>query len=123
MQYQEILDDVHAKVAPLIGCGRVADYIPGLAVVDPHRFGMALATTDGAVYGVGDWQTPFSIQSVSKVFALSLVLNRDSGRSGDGWDANRPAARSTRCSSWSTTGASRATRSSTPAPWSWSTIC
>jgi glutaminase len=77
MQYEEILDDVHATVAPLIGCGRVTDSIPGLAVVDPHRFGMALATVDGAVYGVGDWQTPFSIQSVSKVFTLALVLHRD----------------------------------------------
>jgi glutaminase len=78
VQYQEILDTVHAKVSPLIGCGRVADYIPGLALVDPRRFGLALATTDGAVYGVGDWQVPFSIQSVSKVFSLALVLSRDS---------------------------------------------
>jgi glutaminase len=77
VEYQEILDAVHEKVSPLIGCGRVADYIPGLAAVDPRRFGLALATLDGAVYGVGDWQTAFSIQSVSKVFSLALVLSRD----------------------------------------------
>jgi glutaminase len=75
MQYQEILDAVHATVSPLIGCGRVADYIPELAAVDPRRFGLALATTDGAVYGVGDWQTPLSIQSVSKVFSLAVALS------------------------------------------------
>jgi glutaminase len=45
--------------------------------MDPRRFGLALATLDGAVYGVGDWQTAFSIQSVAKVFSLTLVLNRD----------------------------------------------
>ncbi|MEU7876518.1 glutaminase [Dactylosporangium sp. NPDC049140] len=78
MQYQQIVDAVHAKIAPLIGCGRVADYIPGLAGVDPRRFGLALAAPDGAVYGAGDWQTAFSIQSVSKVFSLALVLGHDS---------------------------------------------
>jgi glutaminase len=77
VQYQEILDAVRATAAPLIGCGRVADHIPVLAAVDPRRFGMALATADGAAYGVGDWQTAFSIQSVSKVFSLAAVLSLD----------------------------------------------
>ena len=78
MKYQEILDAVHATVSPHVGCGRVADYIPELAAVDPRRFGLALATTDGAVYGVGDWQIPFSIQSVSKVFSLAVALSGNS---------------------------------------------
>jgi len=75
VDYQEILDSVHATVAPLIGCGQVTPDIPALATVSAEHFGMALATVDGAVYGVGDWQVPFSIQSVSKVFSLALVLN------------------------------------------------
>lgn len=78
MQYQKILDAVHATVSPFIGSGRVADYIPVLATVDPRRFGLALATTDGVVCGVGDWQTPLSIQSVSKVFSLAMALGGDS---------------------------------------------
>ena len=65
------------RVAPFIGCGRLAESIPALTTVDPSRFGLALATVDGAVYGVGDWQIPFSIQSVSKVFSLALILSRD----------------------------------------------
>jgi len=73
--YQGILEAVHTTVSPLVGCGRVADYIPALTTVDPHRFGLALATTDGPVYGVGDSRTPFSLQSVSKVFTLALVLS------------------------------------------------
>jgi glutaminase len=77
VDYQNILDTVHATVAPLIGCGRRAECIPALTNVDPSRFGLALATVDGAVYGVGDWLTPFSIQSVSKVFSLALALSRD----------------------------------------------
>jgi glutaminase len=77
VDYQNILDTVHTTVAPLFGCGRCAEGIPALAAGDPSRFGLALATVDGAVYGVGDWLTPFSIQSVSKVFSLALVLSRD----------------------------------------------
>ncbi|MEV6488790.1 glutaminase [Actinoplanes sp. NPDC051633] len=77
MRYQTILDTVRAEVSPLVGCGRVADYIPALATVDPSRFGMALATADGTVYGVGDWQTSLSIQSISKVFSLAMALSGD----------------------------------------------
>ncbi len=77
MDYQGILDEVMAAVWPLIGQGRVASYIPALAAVDPNRFGMALATVDGDLFGVGDWHVPFSIQSISKVFTLALTLARD----------------------------------------------
>jgi len=78
MRYQEILDEVYTTLAPLVGSGRVVDYIPRLAAVDPRHFGLALATVDGDVCGVGDWRTTFSIQSVSKVFALALSMG-DSG--------------------------------------------
>ncbi len=59
--------------------GRVADYIPGLARVDPGRFGLAVVMADGAVHVAGDAEEAFSIQSVSKVFALTLAL----GKAGD----------------------------------------
>ncbi len=77
MDIQALLDDIARETAPVLGQGKVADYIPALASLDPRRFGLALATMDGRVYGTGDWQTPFSIQSVSKVFTLALVLAQD----------------------------------------------
>ncbi|WP_375759330.1 glutaminase [Corallococcus exercitus] len=77
MDYQAVLSEVWDAVRPVLGQGRVATYIPALAAVDPHRFGMALATVEGDVYGVGDWREPFSIQSISKVFTLALTLARD----------------------------------------------
>ncbi|MDB2439841.1 glutaminase [Hellea sp.] len=64
----------HAKAYR--GQGRVADYIPALAKVDPSKFGMSLALPNGKFYCVGDATEPFSIQSVSKVFTLSLALER-----------------------------------------------
>lgn len=74
MDYQELLGQIALDVKPLVGSGHVADYIPALRAVDPSSFGMAVADVDGQVYGVGDWQRPFSIQSVSKAFALALAL-------------------------------------------------
>ncbi|MET9615714.1 glutaminase [Kitasatospora indigofera] len=74
MDYQGLLHEVMAEALREPGRGRVADYIPALAVADPTAFGMAIATVDGEVYGAGDWEQPFSIQSVSKLFSLALAL-------------------------------------------------
>ncbi len=54
--------------------GKNADYIPALAKVDPNVFGIALVTTDGKVYTMGDIKTEVSIQSISKVFTMALVI-------------------------------------------------
>ena len=69
-----LLEQVAADVAPLVGSGTPAEYIPALATVEPRSFGMALADLDGNVFGVGDWRTPFSTQSITKVFSLALAL-------------------------------------------------
>ncbi|MBI5718998.1 MAG: glutaminase [Burkholderiales bacterium] len=75
MDYQSILEDIDAQVRPLLGReGRVASYIPALARVSPHRFGIALRTCDGEEAAAGDATTPFSIQSMSKVFTLTLAI-------------------------------------------------
>lgn len=59
--------------------GAVASYIPELAGVDPRQFGIAVVLADGSVYEAGDAETPFSVQSITKVFTLAIAL----GRSGD----------------------------------------
>lgn len=56
--------------------GKVADYIPELARVDPAQFGIAVALVDGTMLSAGDAQRRFSIQSISKVFSLACVLGR-----------------------------------------------
>ena len=55
--------------------GRVATYIPELGNVPLSKFGLAVVTADGAVHCAGDADEPFSIQSVSKVFALTVALD------------------------------------------------
>ncbi|OHB31660.1 MAG: glutaminase [Phenylobacterium sp. RIFCSPHIGHO2_01_FULL_69_31] len=58
------------------GEGKVADYIPALARVDANRFGLAVITCDGQMAEYGDAWLPFSIQSISKVFTLTMALQR-----------------------------------------------
>jgi len=77
---QALIDRIHDRLKPRLTEGRVADYIAPLAEVDPHRFGIAIHTIDGQSYATGDAHEPFSIQSVSKVFTLTLAL----GKVGDG---------------------------------------
>lgn len=56
--------------------GEVATYIPPLAKVDPGRFGICVVLADGTAHAAGDAVEPFSIQSVSKVFALTQALGK-----------------------------------------------
>ncbi len=74
MKYQSILQSIAAEVAPLVGGGKVANYIPALARVPMQQFGIALHAIDGQRASAGDATTPFSIQSVSKVLGLTLGL-------------------------------------------------
>lgn len=71
-----LLEEILQQVRPLIGKGKVADYIPALADVPPDRLGIAICTLDGALYQAGDSQERFSIQSISKVLSLTLALTR-----------------------------------------------
>ncbi len=69
---KEIADEMRARADR----GTVATYIPELARVDPHQFGLAVIDGDGQVACGGDADVPFSIQSVSKVFTLTLALGK-----------------------------------------------
>ncbi|NYH53125.1 MULTISPECIES: glutaminase [Nocardiopsis] len=80
--YAGVLEAVMDRVRPRVGEGKVADYIPELARVDPAQFGIAVATVDGGLYVAGDAGTRFSMQSITKVFALALVM---SGSGGGVW--------------------------------------
>ncbi len=71
---QSIVDEIAAEMAQASQRGTVASYIPDLANVDPGQFGIAIVGHDGTVYSAGDADTAFSIQSVSKVFSLTMAL-------------------------------------------------
>lgn len=75
MNYKTILEDIYKSVQPFAAMGKVADYIPELAKVNPDRFGICLNAIDGTLYSVGDSNERFSIQSISKVFTLAMALS------------------------------------------------
>ena len=77
MNYQAVLEDIVTTLRPFLGAdGKVASYIPALACIDPKQLGIALHTCNGEEAAAGDSTTPFSIQSVSKVFTLTLAMQR-----------------------------------------------
>ncbi|WP_426564722.1 glutaminase A [Angustibacter sp. McL0619] len=53
--------------------GVVADYIPALAQASPDLFGISVVGARGGSFEIGDIDTVFSIQSVSKPFVFALV--------------------------------------------------
>ena len=69
-----IVQDIAAEISLAADRGMVADYIPDLASVSPGHFGMAIIEMDGTCHVAGDADMAFSVQSVTKVFALTLAL-------------------------------------------------
>ncbi len=76
MTIADHLAEIAAEMATRTDRGRVADYIPELAAIDPAQFGMSVCLPDGTQHSTGDSAVPFSIQSVSKVFGLAVALGR-----------------------------------------------
>jgi len=70
----ELLQTIERTVRPLIGSGKVADYIPALANVNPNQFGIAVYSNEGELFQAGQAKVDFSIQSISKVFSLTLAI-------------------------------------------------
>ncbi len=69
-----VVREIAEEMAARTDRGAVADYIPELAHIDPSRFGIAVIDGDGRVSAGGDSEELFSIQSISKVFTLTLAL-------------------------------------------------
>src|SRR5258708_16834197 len=74
MNYASILEQIHRDLQPYLGTGKVADYIPELAKVPANSFGMAIVTPSGRRFRIGQADTRFSIQSISKLFACTMAF-------------------------------------------------
>src|SRR6476660_7416734 len=73
---KEIVDDMRR----MPDRGTVATYIPELARVDPKAFGLVVIDAEGNIAAGGDSAVPFSLQSISKVFTLTLALGKVGNR-------------------------------------------
>jgi len=72
--FQRVVDAAYAKYKDLDD-GKNADYIPILTETPSDLFGVVIVTRDGKVYGAGDIDYIFSIQSVAKPFTAALVMS------------------------------------------------
>lgn len=68
---QAIVDNVRDQDS-----GELADYIDVLKNADPDKLALAMCTTDGHLYAIGDADYEFSIQSISKPFVYALALDK-----------------------------------------------
>lgn len=75
LDLQHIVNDIAAEMQDVKNRGSVAQYIPELAGVSAEHFGLAIIDTSGTCYSAGDANVPFSIQSITKVFALTMALD------------------------------------------------
>lgn len=75
MNYQTILEEIENEIQPLLTQGSLPNYIPALSEVNPLEFAMSLQLFDGTSYHIGNTSLSFSIQSISKLFSLTLALD------------------------------------------------
>ncbi len=75
MEYQQILNTIKLELPSLSHTGQVASYIPELAKVSSNKLGMHLYCINSGHYSFGDHEERFSIQSISKVFSLTMAMS------------------------------------------------
>lgn len=71
---QSLVDDISEEMKAEVDRGIVADYIPPLASVSPAQFGITIVDSAGNCFSAGDADVAFSVQSISKVFTLTMAL-------------------------------------------------
>ncbi|WP_103071113.1 glutaminase [Aquimarina sediminis] len=75
MNYQQILATIKSEMSSVKHTGKVASYIPELEKIPENKFGMHLYCMHSGHYSFGDNNERFSIQSISKVFALTRAMS------------------------------------------------
>jgi glutaminase len=71
---QSMLDDIAGRMLSSKEWGEPSKLVPKLADIDTHQFGIAVHTAEGDTVTAGAADMPFTIQSISKVFSLTIAL-------------------------------------------------
>jgi glutaminase len=71
-ELQDFLNEIYEEIKENNN-GKVADYIPQLAKVNPNLFGISACTVDGKLINIGDTDFDFCLQSCSKPLIYSIV--------------------------------------------------
>lgn len=94
---EKYIDELVMKYRSLGLKGRCADYIPALGESNLSDLGVYMISSDGIEIKAGDWNVPFTLQSISKVISfiaacldrgIPYVLNRvDVEPTGDAFNS------------------------------------
>ena len=71
---EELLKELVENNRKYAANGKVANYIPELDKADKNALGIFVTTLDGQEYCAGDYNTKFTIQSISKIISLMLAI-------------------------------------------------
>jgi glutaminase len=74
---EQLINEIYRDTVH-INDGKVADYIPQLAEVNPEMYGVAFCDLNGNIYSVGDSDNNFSLQSVVKPLTYCLARHQES---------------------------------------------
>lgn len=91
------LQDFRQQSKSYTSKGQCASYIPALRSADPSALGVCVMSPDGITVSAGEWDTPFTLQSVSKIInflaacescGIEQVLDKvDVEPTGDAFDS------------------------------------
>lgn len=70
----KVADAIAADLMRSDNWGKPSALAPKMKDIDTHQFGIAIHTSDGNTVSAGKADEPFTIQSISKVFSLTLAL-------------------------------------------------
>ena len=76
LDYRTIISTIYTDILSQENKGKVPNYIPEIACIDENKFGVSFIDLNGFSCSNGDFEEKFSIQSISKVFALSFVYEK-----------------------------------------------
>ena len=77
-EWSKILNEIY-NATKLLDGGKVADYIPQLAKVNPELYGISFCSVTGEIINIGDYMQSFCLQSCSKPlnYCLARTLNNN----------------------------------------------
>ncbi len=71
---EKLLNNIIEKNRWLVKSGKVASYIPALSLADPNDIAIVTMDMEGIIHTGGNFDTKFTIQSISKVLALMVAV-------------------------------------------------
>lgn len=73
---KNIINKIYSELKDIDG-GKVADYIPELACINPNYFAISVCNVNGEIYNIGDYNKYFCLQSCSKPLSYCIAYDQD----------------------------------------------